>query len=388
MSIRSRSFFNSILLAVCILTSSCQKNEQSKGETYLYVADDFSVVAVESAPKLSESTANDRFVIIELDKQQQLPAKPRKVSGQIGLEDGRLVFTPDNSFTTGKTYRAIFQFDGKKLERDFYVRSLNAKSVAHVVNIYPSQPYLIQNLKRIYIEFSHPMTPGYARKNINFISEYGDTVRNVFKDITAEKWLQNGKLLRLDLDPIPYVKGPSWQDSLNKRFKFSQQYMLVIENEMRDTKGRKLTNDYQKRLTAYHPYMSQAGNFGLIYTPKANEVDSVRLNAFRAHDILGLRDFVQITDKDGNVIVGEMEIQDYESSLIFTPKAPWEAEEYHLRVSSQLEDIAGNTRWYDMEALAMLSQLELSSDTHDYLIVLRFWPADGKRDSRNIFQGH
>ena len=362
-----------LLILTTLLFCSCQESAKSGGETYLYVADDFTQVAVESAPRLKEEAVKSQFRIIALNEAQELPDKPGRIKGSYTLSENRIGFMPETPFTPGKTYRAIFRYRGDVLERDFYVSAHNG-SPTFVKQVYPSQPYLIQNLQRIYIKFSAPMAEGHAFQNIHFIGDYGDTVRYVFAEPLKERWNADHTLLRLDLEPIPYVQGIPWHEALGKRFKLFQKYRLVVENEMRDAQGHKLSNDYQKQFIAYGPRLQEAGIFRVVTLPQAGSREPVILSDHKSHDYVSLLKSMRLTNKAGEKVPGTVEITDYESSWVFTPDQPWQAGEHKVYISDFIEDVAGNTRTTSVRDWKINRKIVYSKDSSEYSWPISFWP--------------
>lgn len=362
-----------LLFATLLLSSSCEESVAKRGECYLHVADDFTEVAVESAPDLKEKAAQESFMVVKLDDQLKLPVQPERVDGSYVIKDHRIQFVPDQSFTPGKTYRAIFRYGEQALERDFYVRA-HTGSLTFVRQVYPSQPYLIQNLKRIYIDFSAPMAEGNAFQNIHFLNSYGDTVNHVFTRPLKERWNANRTRLRLDLEPIPYVPGLSWHEALNKRFKLFQEYMLVVENEMRDARGLKLSNDYQKRLIAYGPMLQVSGIFRVTAVPHAGSEEPVVLSDHKSHDIESLLKSMKLTNNMGEEVPGTVKITDYENTWVFTPDQPWQAGEHQVHISDFIEDVAGNTRTTSIRDWKINQNIIYTKDSSEYSWPISFWP--------------
>ena len=352
------------LIALTIAYQSCEPAGSRQGETYLHVADDFSEVAVKSAPQLTQAQAEQQFTVSLLDGKEP-------VIGQYELKEGSIRFLPEKPFEAGKTYRAQFRYNDQNLTRDFYVRAQRGPATK-VTAVYPSEPRLIQNLQRLYIEFSQPMSLGSATEQIYFVDQNGNRVGQVFQQ--KERWNKGRTRLRLDLRPIPYQPGLAWRDSLNQRFALYKKYKLIVSKEMRDAAGFKLSHDFEKSYTVYNAILSRWGNISIYTKPKAGTTQKVILKAGKAYDYESMLKHIWLTDKNNKRINGKAEITDEERSWSFTPLNPWKPEEYKVYIGAFLEDLAGNTQHTSVQDWKIKDQFVLTKDSSAYAWPLSFWP--------------
>jgi hypothetical protein len=131
-------------------------------------------------------------------------------------------------------------------------------------------------------------------------------------------------------------------------------YSLVVRGEWTDLEGNKIGKDTIKkfRTTGEDRVRIELSDWKLT-APKAGTRHAVTLTIPKSIDYRSLQTGLTVRNAKGQVIAGTIAVGKGETSWRFTPKQPWQAGPYHVSVSPDLEDVAGNTpaRPFDMDLL-------------------------------------
>lgn len=331
-----------LMLASFFMFIGCQNNSKPPGEPYLFVAEDFSELAVESSPSIPENEFSERFQVFVLNDSGRTRQGQKPIAGRYEMNDHRLIFRPSFPFSRGNTYRIRFNTGEKWLERDFYKSSLTGPASTQVANVYPTIKFLPQNLLKFYIQFTDSMARGFAYDHIHFVSENGDTIRDVFLPLEQELWSQDMKRFTLLLDPGRIKRGLGSQDELGYPFELRKKYRMIIESGWRDAHNRPLTDDFTREFMIYPEVRYLAGDYNITEQPASGSLDPVVIRSKRPHDFALMQSAIWLTDGEGNEVAGSVSIERYELAWKFVPEKPWKASRYNIRIGHELEDLAGN----------------------------------------------
>jgi hypothetical protein len=272
------------------------------------------------------------------------------VLGSYAVKDGLLRFEPRFPLTPGLRYRAIFEpshlprpAEARAVVSAFTVPKPQAPA-AVVEQVYPTRDRLPENLLKIYLHFSAPMSRGEAYAHVRLLDEAGKPVVGPFLELGEELWDPAGKRFTLFLDPGRIKRGLKPREEFGPVLEAGKKYTLVIDRGWRDARGNPLKETYRKTFRTVaaveEPVDPKAWQ---VRPPPAGGTRplEVRFPAPLDHALLGR--MVRLTDAAGHEVAGTVAVADEETRWRFTPARPWQAGDYRLVIDTALEDLAGNS---------------------------------------------
>lgn len=223
------------------------------------------------------------------------------------------------------------------------VHAVTTEGVAEVSAIVPTSDVLPENLLRLYVHFSQPMRRGQVREAIKLIGENGEQIVNPFLNLAIELWDHDERRLTLLFDPGRIKRGVGPNVQVGAPLQRSKNYTLMISQSMKDFRGKTLAGAFTKSFTAEAPIRSALlPEKWLSGLPKAKSQEPLILKFSRIMDRPMLFRSIRVLDADGQVVKGSMTVLENETRWEFVPSSPWDAGQYRLAVSTDLEDVAGN----------------------------------------------
>jgi hypothetical protein len=264
-----------------------------------------------------------------------------------------LTFTPRFPFSAGATYRASLKTAGKTTSLDYRVPMPAAKAPPRVVQIYPTADVLPANHLRFYIYFDRPMRGGKGLfKHLALLDDKGNEIDAPW--LVDEIWDEANNCLILYIHPGRIKWGVEQRELMGPVLNEKRSYALVVRGEWTDLDGNKLGKDTIKkfRTTGEDRVRIELSDWKLT-APAAATRDAVTLTLPKSIDYRSLQTGLTVRNAKGQVVAGAIAIGKGETSWRFTPTQPWQAATYHVSVSPDLEDVAGNTpsRPFDMDLL-------------------------------------
>lgn len=259
--------------------------------------------------------------------------------GRYERERDLLIFRPRFGFERGQHYRAAFE--GRT--DDFRPPLANNGVLAQVDKIFPSADVLPANHLKFHIHFTAPMRGGRdIFDQIQILDSDGVPLTDVW--LNDELWDATGTHLILYIHPGRIKWGVVLREILGPVLFPRREYTLVIRGAMLDANGQKLGKDVMKkfRTTAEDRVRIDLSEWK-IAAPAAGSTAAAEVTFSKSLDKNSLGRFLTIVDSRGNTVPGTMAVGAKELTWSFTPKSPWAAEEYSLRVDPRMEDVAGNT---------------------------------------------
>jgi hypothetical protein len=273
--------------------------------------------------------------------------------GSLAIEGDRLRFDPRFPVRPGTTYRATFRPaslpdgdpDAGPITADLTPPrpSGDDDGPARVVAAFPSADIVPENLLRIYLHFSRPMSRGEAYRRVSLERADGETVDLPFLELDEELWDPSGTRLTLLIDPGRIKQGLVPREELGPVLEAGRSYVLRIDPEWPDAEGRPLASGFARRFEAGPPVETPPDPSSWeIGPPSPGSRDPlvVRFPAPLDHALLGR--LLSVVDAGGTRIHGSPEVDEHETRWRFTPVAPWSPGAYRLIADSDLEDLAGN----------------------------------------------
>ena len=137
-----------------------------------------------------------------------------------------------------------------KLTAEFSVPKKRVQSTTTVAQVYPSSTTLPENLLRLYIYFSAPMSRGEAYRRIKLIDPTGQPVDRPFLELDAELWSGDGRRFTLLFDPGRIKRGLKPREEFGPILEAGKSYSLVIDRDWPDATGSPLREEFRKTIRA------------------------------------------------------------------------------------------------------------------------------------------
>jgi hypothetical protein len=260
-----------------------------------------------------------------------------------------LRFTPAFPFDPGRQYQVRFDAStigggsgGTVLTAAVGLPAPTTAPSTTVVAIYPSGDVLPENLLRMYVTFSAPMSAASGIGHLELLGPDGVPVEAAFLPLDYEFWSPDRTRFTVFFDPGRVKRGILPNRQSGRALVRGGRYTLVVKTTWRDANGLPLKEEFRRTFTAGPADMQplDTGNWR-IHPPETGSRAPLSVQFPEALDhglltrALGVRRAGQSIDGDGRV-------EDGETRWTFTPREPWSTGRYELMALSILEDRAGN----------------------------------------------
>lgn len=248
------------------------------------------------------------------------------------------------------------------------VPPLNHGAPTRLESVYPSADQLPENLLRLYLHFSAPMSRGEAYSHISLLDQAsGEAVELPFLELEQELWDPSGKRLTVLFDPGRIKRGLVPNVEAGLPLVPGRAYRLVISHDWLDAHSRPLDQDFEKPFAVTESdFASPAPPQWQIASPAAGSREPVVVSLGQPIDqALGLR-LIDVLGSGQKIVSGEAALDDHETRWSFRPSENWQAGRYRLRVEGTLEDPSGNSVLRPFEVLPDAPQ-DLSPPAVSYL---------------------
>lgn len=257
-----------------------------------------------------------------------------------------LRFEPRYPLEPGMRYRVeLSRVGAPPVMEIIEVPALNHGARTRVEAIYPSADQLPENLLRVYLHFSAPMSRGDAYSHIRVVDDAtGDAVELPFLELEQELWDPSGKRLTVLFDPGRIKRGLVPNVEAGLPLVPGRAYRLVISPDWLDAHARPLDRAFEKRFSVSESdFSSPSPPDWQIEPPAAGSREPVVVALGQSIDqALALR-LIDVLAAGQKVVSGEPALDDRETRWTFTPSENWQAGRYRLRVEGTLEDPSGNS---------------------------------------------
>lgn len=273
------------------------------------------------------------------------------IEGRYSATDSLLEFRPAFAFDAGRSYTA--RFDPGKLPTpspDSVVLALldikrpNGVAPTRIVRILPTADRLPENLLRVYIEFSAPMSREPGTAFVHLINDSGHEVQSAFLPLDADFWNPAHTRYTVFFDPGRVKRGIRPNEQMGRALQDGRAYAIVVDSAWRDALGTPLAGSFRREFYAGRAITTPipSDSTWTIQAPAAGSRDPLVIQFPRPLDHGLLRRALGVETKNGKAVPGDVEITDHETGWRMTPRVPWSAGEYRLVVLSILEDPQGN----------------------------------------------
>jgi hypothetical protein len=267
--------------------------------------------------------------------------------GAYRVEGDVLRFEPRFPLEPGMTYRASLRQESGTasplVTASHTAPARTPSEPASITHVFPSAEVLPENLLRFYVHFSGPMSRGRIYEHIRLLDASGNAIEMPFLEIDEELWSPDMTRLTLFIDPGRIKRGVRPLEEIGPVLEEGDRYTLVIGGKWKDAHGQPLAAEHRKPFRVSGPDREAIDpKQWQIVVPAAASRKPLQVSFGKPLDhALALR-LIEVADGSGKYLDGEAALEAHESRWQFTPAGHWQAGRYALRVSSRLEDLAGN----------------------------------------------
>jgi hypothetical protein len=291
------------------------------------------------------------------------PGNLPAMAGRLARDADSVLFTPRFPFVDGTTYAV--RVGGAVVATLTRPRPERPATTA-VTDIYPTATEVPQNLLRCYVQFTAPMSGGYAADHLRLVDDDGDTITGALLPADHELWDAAHTRLTVLLDPARIKRGLTSHAEAGPALRLGTSFRLVVDKGFRDAAGTELRGGAERRYRVGQDERRRVDPTAWTLTvPPSATRQPLTLGFDRPLDHALLERCVHVLAPDGAPVEGTLELGPGERSWQLTPTRPWISGQHHLVVDPVLEDVAGNsvTRVFDRD-LSRPDDSPVSSEPH------------------------
>jgi hypothetical protein len=248
-----------------------------------------------------------------------------------------LRFTPRFPPSPGTKYRLIFD----TYTAEFEVAKIPPARPTEVIRIHPTSETVPDNLLRIYLRFSAPMSRGDVYKHVKLLRDDGTEVKDAFLEIGEELWTADGTRLTLLFDPGRVKRGLKPREVAGPVLETGKKYEVVVSKEWPDADGFPLKDDGRWKFAATDPDDTPIDPARWKLTPPERK-GALRVVFEKPLDHALVNRMVWV-EKDGKRLELPMGVpEDAAWADIGGGNSVWAAGKYKLVIDTRLEDVCGN----------------------------------------------
>ena len=263
--------------------------------------------------------------------------------------DGRLIFEPSFPFEAGRAYTVRGTFGDsatgtRTIDTTIVPLAARAAGVRTVVSrLLPSADTLPENLLRIYVEFSAPMSRVGGLPYLTLLDDRNHAVSDAFLPLDADFWSRDRRRYTVFLDPGRVKQGIRPNEEMGRALRAGRRYTIVVDSLWPDEHGRPLGASFRKSFQVGDAVGRAIDTNAWRYTiPPAGSRQPLVLRFAAPLDHGLMPRSLGIETAAGTALAGESSVGANERSWEFVPAVPWQAGDYRLLVLTILEDVAGN----------------------------------------------
>jgi hypothetical protein len=268
------------------------------------------------------------------------PLQP--MAGRFDLVGEQISFEPRFPPVPGTSYSLLV--DG--VERGATtVPAVARAATTRVDAIHPRATVVPLNLLKLYIEFSAPMSEGWAARMVRVRrADDGRPVPEVFLPGDSELWDRARRRLTMLLDPGRIKRGLGPQAALGYPLEAGVAVVVSVDVGYPDEGGARLVGAMERRYAvgvALRRHVDPAA--WRLHPPRAGSRQRLVVGFDRPLDHALLGSCLEVVDTIGQRVVGAASAVDGDAEWRFEPRHAWQAGVYRLLVDARLEDLAGNS---------------------------------------------
>lgn len=187
------------------------------------------------------------------------------------------------------------------------------------------------------------MSGGGVYDHIHLYDENNQEVELPFLELGQELWDAPMQRLTLFIDPGRIKRGVKPLEDIGPSLMAGHSYKLMIDADWKDADRLPLLKSFQKNFlveesdrTAIDPYQWEKK------IPRADTSSPLMIRFGESMDFALAQRLIEIRQKDGTLIRGQITLLSHETEWSFTPDEPWKTGDYIIRATTIIEDLAGN----------------------------------------------
>jgi hypothetical protein len=278
-------------------------------------------------------------VVLAGGTEAEIVARP-SLLGTATFKDGTIRFEPRFPFAPGVGYRATYDTSSTTLTKDFTIPKRKTEPAA-VAAVYPSGDKLPENLLRLYIHFSKPMTRGDVYKHFKLVNETDKTaVKMPFLELDEELWSPDRTRFTLLIDPGRIKKEVKPREDLGPALQAGKTFSIVVSKDWHDADGNPLKEEFRKTFTVTPPDQTAIDPAKWAITPPTASAP-LTVTFDKPLDRALAERMVTVVAADGKPVEAAALAFDHERKLRLMAPA-WKPGKYRLVIDTRLEDPCGN----------------------------------------------
>lgn len=262
-----------------------------------------------------------------------------------------VVFVPRFAFVAGVEYTLLVHRGGPTYEGDDFdaltiVRPApSGPSTTRVVAVYPSGPEVPFNLLKLYVEFSAPMSEGFAATHVRIEdAATAELVPAAFLPMDPELWDPARRRLTVLFDPARIKRGLAPHRESGYPLRAGAPVTVIVDAGFLDAKGVPLGAVFTKRYDVGADVRSRVDpRAWTLDLPESGTAQPLVVGFDRPLDYGLLQHCLWVVDPAGRPVAGAVSLGLGECSWTLTPERPWQLGRHRLVVDAILEDLAGNS---------------------------------------------
>ena len=231
-----------------------------------------------------------------------------------------------------------------RLLRIFFCRSPRRTSTK-IAAVYPSGERLPENLLRLYIHFSAPMSRGEAYRHLKLIDvATNKPVHAPFLELEEELWSPDGQRFTLLIDPGRIKRGLKPREMFGPVLEAGKSYELIVDRGWTDAHGNALISDYRRNFQAGPPDETMPNpKEWVIRPPRSGEREPLEVRFPEQLDSALAQRLIAVLDSEWEGSSRTCDNRRGGDGLAVRARGAWRLGSYRLAVGTELEDVAGNS---------------------------------------------
>ena len=225
----------------------------------------------------------------------------------------------------------------------FKVEPKKDYQLTEIVEVYPTVTTLPENVLKMYLHFSAPMSDGNGYQYIQLEDEKGQIIEVPFLELTPLLWNRNRTRLTVWFDPGRVKRDLLRNQKMGAPLETGKSYTLRISKNWKDANGYSLANNYTKKIKVIEAdRISPTPKKWTAIVPRANTTEPIMLHFGEALDHALVTQSLTVYTKKGKIVKGEITLRNDDKEWVFVPLNNWQSNPYRIEIKAELEDLAGN----------------------------------------------
>lgn len=285
-----------------------------------------------------DDASKESLQVFLLEQSIDRPSLP--IVGDWIREKTTIYFCPLIPFNNTLTYQAQYP---NLPNFTFKPTATQHATATELIHIYPSLTQLPENVLKLYLHFSAPMSEGNAYQFLTLKKENGEIVESPFLELQPLLWNEDRTRLTIWFDPGRVKRELLRNQKLGAPLEEDTHYTLSISKDWKDANGYSLDKEYTKKIEVIAAdRKSPEYTDWQVTLPKANTKAPLAIHFGEPLDHALALKSLSIHTKDGHPVEGKVTLGDFEKEWQFIPTSNWIPTTYHIKIRAALEDVVGN----------------------------------------------